>query len=114
MSIYIDSAILEEVEAAHSLGWVRGVTTNPVLLAKAGGEARDVLRELARLNMGLLFYQLVSPTPDGMFEEMQFAAKIVGASLVVKVPPTENGFRFVAQCREYPSCVTAVYSPARH
>lgn len=113
MAIYIDSAIVEEVEAARSLGWVRGVTTNPVLLAKAEGEAREVLSALARLNMGSLFYQLVSPTLVGMFEEMQLAANVVGPSLILKVPPTENGFRFVAQCREYPCCITAVFSPAQ-
>jgi transaldolase len=113
MAIYIDSAIIEEVKSAGSLGWVRGVTTNPVLLAKAGGEARDVLSALAHLNMGSLFYQLASPTVDGMFEEMRFAADVVGRSLILKVPPTENGFRFVAQCSEYPCCVTAIFSPAQ-
>lgn len=113
MAIYIDSAITEEVEAAQSLDWVRGVTTNPVLLAKAGGEAREVLSALVRLNIGSLFYQLTSATLDGMFEERRLAADLVGPSLVLKVPPTENGFRFVAQCREFPCCVTAVYSPAQ-
>lgn len=113
MAIYIDSAIIEDVAAARSLGWVRGVTTNPVLLAKAGGKARDVLSGLAHLNMASLFYQLVTPTLDGMFEEVQLAANTVGSSLVLKVPPTEDGFRFVAKCREYPCCVTAVFSPAQ-
>lgn len=113
MTIYIDSAIVEEVEAARSLGWVRGVTTNPVLLAKAGSEAGKILSALACLNMGSVFYQLVSPTLDGMFEEMRLAAVMVGPSLVLKVPPTENGFRFVAQCREVPCCVTAIFSPAQ-
>lgn len=113
MAIYIDSAIIEDVAAARSLGWVRGVTTNPVLLAKAGGKARDVLSGLAHLNMASLFYQLVTPTLDGMFEEVQLAANTVGSSLVLKVPSTEDGFRFVAKCREYPCCVTAVFSPAQ-
>lgn len=113
MAIYIDSAILKEVEAARSLGWVRGVTTNPVLLAKAGGEVQAVLADLACLEMGPLFYQLVSPTLEGMHKEMELAAKIVGPALVLKVPPTQTGFQFVSQCVEYPCCVTAVYSPAQ-
>jgi transaldolase len=83
MAIYIDSAIAAEVEAARSLGWVRGVTTNPVLLAKAGGEARDVLAALARLDMRPLFYQLVSPTLDGMYKEMELAGDVVGPALVL-------------------------------
>jgi transaldolase len=92
---------------------VRGVTTNPVLLAKAGGEVQAVLADLARLEMGPLFYQLVSPTLEGMHKEMGLAAKIVGPALVLKVPPTQTGFQFVSQCVEYPCCVTAVYSPAQ-
>ena len=64
MAIYIDSAIIGEVEAARSLGWVCGGTANPVLLAKAGSEAREVLS----------------------------AAEIVGPSLVLKATPMENGF----------------------
>ena len=113
MSIYVDSAIAKEVEAVRSLGWVRGATTNPVLLAKAGCEAHATLTRLARLNVGSLFYQLISPTVEGMFEEMNLAANIVGSPLVLKVPPTQSGFQFASQCREFPCCVAAVYSPAQ-
>jgi transaldolase len=113
MTIYIDSAIVQEVELVRSLGWVRGVTTNPVLLAKAGGKADQVLADLAQLNMRPLFYQLVSPTLEGMRKEMAYAAEIVGAGLVLKIPPTLTGFQFVRQCAEYPCCVTAIYSPAQ-
>ena len=113
MAIYVDSAILKEVEAARSLGWVHGVATNPLLLAKAGGETRNLLAALTRLEIGPLFYQLVSPTLDGMYEEMGIAAKVVGPALVLKVPPTQTGFQFVNRCEEYPCCVTAIYSPAQ-
>lgn len=113
MAIYIDSADLKEVEAAKSLGWVGGVTTNPILLAKTGREPQTVLAELAHLNAGPVFYQLVSPSVEGMHREMGIAAEILGSALVLKVPPTENGYRFVAQCTEFPCCVTAVYSPAQ-
>jgi transaldolase len=113
MAIFIDSALIREVEAARSLGWVRGVTTNPLLLARTGCDVRTVLSELARLEIGSVFYQLVSPTLDGMHQEMQQAAKIVGPALVLKVPPTQIGFQFVSKCVDYPCCITAVYSPAQ-
>ncbi len=113
MAIYIDSALIGEVEAARSLGWVKGVTTNPLLLAKAGGEPRKVLTSLARLELGPLFYQLVSATVDGMYKEMELAAEIVGPALVLKVPPTQSGFQFVSRCTDYPCCVTAVYSASQ-
>lgn len=113
MAIFIDSAIFKEVASAHSLVWVHGVTTNPVLLAKAGGDALTILTELACLDMGPLFYQLISTTLDGMCKEMELAAKVVGSALVLKVPPTQVGFQFVNQCLDVPCCVTAVYSPAQ-
>ncbi len=113
MAICIDSAIFKEVECAQSLGWVRGVTTNPLLLARAGGAALTVLTDLAHVDIGPLFYQLVSTSLDGMCKEMELAAKIVGPALVLKVPPTQDGFQFVNQCKDYPCCVTAVYSPAQ-
>ncbi|HSL43703.1 MAG TPA: transaldolase family protein [Anaerolineales bacterium] len=113
MAIYIDSAVFNEVEAARALAWVRGVTTNPLLLAKANRDPGTVLRELANLNFGSLFYQLVSPTLDGMRKEMELAAHVVGPSLVLKVPPTQSGFQFVSQCTEHPCCVTTVYTPAQ-
>ncbi len=113
MAIYIDSAIVKEIQSSRSMGWVRGVTTNPVLLARAGGKPGGVLAEIARLDMRPVFYQLVSPTLDGMRKELEYAAKIIGAGLVLKIPPTLTGFQFVRQCAEYPCCVTAVYSPAQ-
>lgn len=110
MAIFIDSAISSEVEAAKDLGWVRGVTTNPLLLAKAGGDPQAVLSVLARLEIGPLFYQLVSSTLEDMHKETEQAAEVVGMSLVLKVPPTQTGFQFVNQCVVYPCCVTAVFS----
>ncbi len=35
MAIYIDSEIEGEVQQAKEYGWVRGVTTNPILLRRA-------------------------------------------------------------------------------
>jgi transaldolase len=113
MAIFIDSANLAEVQAAQALGWVSGITTNPVLLAKTGGDPKATLAALARLEMGHLFYQLTAPTMEGMLEEMKLAAKLVGRRLVLKVPPTPLGFRFVSQVVQYPCCVTAVFSAAQ-
>lgn len=113
MPIYLDSAITKEVEAVRLLGWVQGVTTNPVLLARAGCDAQTILSMLAGLNFSSAFYQLISTTLEGMFEEMQLAANILGPALVLKVSPTQAGIQFASQCREFPCCVTAVYSPSQ-
>ena len=62
MSIYLDSALPEEARQAISLGFVRGITTNPTLLAKTKRSAPEVLRELCHICPGTVFYQLAAPT----------------------------------------------------
>jgi transaldolase len=114
MAIYIDSAIFTEVKAASMLGWVRGVTTNPILLAKAGGSPREVFSGLAQLKFEEIFYQLVSTTLEAMVQEAHLVSEIAGDSLVVKVPPTDVGFQFASlHWDQFPCCVTAIYSPAQ-
>jgi len=114
MTIYIDSAILKEVKSAQALGWVHGVTTNPLLLARAGGNPYEVFNSLAQLKYEQIFYQLVSTTLENMNREALSASEIAGQTLVLKIPPTEIGYKFVSRYgNQFSCCVTAVYSPAQ-
>jgi transaldolase len=114
MAIYLDSAILEEACRARELGWLHGVTTNPTLMAKAGVDPETILSRLSELGFHQVYYQLVSQTPDKMLAEAHKANGIVREGLVLKVAPTEVGFRFVSDHRsKFTCCVTAVFSPAQ-
>jgi transaldolase len=114
MAIYLDSAKFEEVRQAKNLGWVHGVTTNPSLMAKAGVEPEVVLKGLADLEFQQVYYQLVSQNIDDMLAEARKASEIVKSGLILKIAPTENGFRFVAKHgRELPCCVTAIFDPVQ-
>ncbi|MDP1780162.1 MAG: transaldolase family protein [Anaerolineales bacterium] len=114
MAIYLDSAKLDEARQAKDLGWVFGVTTNPSLMAKAGVEPEVVLKELAVLEFHQVYYQLVSQNVEDMLIEARKAAEIVKTGLILKIAPTENGFRFVAKhANEFPCCVTAIFNPAQ-
>jgi transaldolase len=62
MSIYLDSAFPEEAGLAFDLGFVRGITTNPALLAKVGRPIDEVLPALCHICTGTVFYQLTAPT----------------------------------------------------
>lgn len=114
MAIYLDSAKLNKAQQAKGLGWVYGVTTNPTLIAKAGVAPEVVLKELAALEFHQVYYQLVSSNLDDMMVEAQIAREIVQRGLILKIAPTENGFRFVAKYgKEFPCCVTAIFDPAQ-
>ena len=69
MAIYLDSAIPDEARQAMGLGFVSGITTNPILLAKVKRPASEVLRELCGICPGTVFYQLNAPTVSERLEE---------------------------------------------
>ena len=112
--IYLDSAIVTEVKIALTLGWVKGITTNPTLLAKSQLPPEETLQQLAELSPGELYYQLTASDFEGMLTEGRKAFEIIGEKTVLKVPATAVGFQVVARMsREIPCAVTAIYTPAQ-
>jgi len=111
MSIFIDTANIDDARSARDFGWVSGITTNPLLLANSGESVSIALQRLTELNTGALFYQITSTSLDNMLEEAYLAKEIIGEQLVVKIPPVEAGFRAASNLYEkIPCCITAVFS----
>jgi transaldolase len=112
--IYLDSALLEEAEAAVAMGWVKGITTNPTLLKKSPLTPEECLQKLSAICPGELYYQLCGTDFASLIREGHRAAEIVGEKLVLKIPATELGFRVTAHLSSAIACsVTAIYSPAQ-
>ena len=114
MSIFIDTADIEQAKTAKESGWIRGITTNPILLSNTVSSSSNILQQLAELNIGLLFYQLISTGKENMLKEAQLANEIAGDQLVLKLPSTQQGFQIIPYLpHEVTCCVTAVYSVAQ-
>ncbi|ACK68148.1 Transaldolase [Rippkaea orientalis PCC 8801] len=112
--IYLDSAIIAEAEIVRSWGWVKGITTNPTLLAKSELSAEDTLKQLRLLTSGELYYQLTATTFEDMVLEGRKAYKLIGEQTVLKIPATNVGFQVTAKLsQEIPCAVTAIYSGAQ-
>jgi transaldolase len=112
--IYLDSAIASEAEIAVKLGWIKGITTNPTLLAKSDLSPEETLKQLAAISPGELYYQLTATDCDRAIAEGRRAFEIIGEKTVLKVPATFVGFRVVARLSpEIPCAVTAIYSAAQ-
>ncbi|MGX2041708.1 transaldolase family protein [Methylocaldum sp. MU1018] len=62
MSLFLDSAFPADARQAMTLGFVAGITTNPVLMAKVDRKPEDVIAELADICPGPVFYQLTAPS----------------------------------------------------
>ena len=114
MSIFLDSAVIDEAQQALSFGWIAGVTTNPALLARSGASPVETLKIIAAMKPHLLFYQLVSTSVEAMQKEAEAARAIAGEALVLKIPPTREGLKGLCRLsQEYSCCLTAVFSVAQ-
>ncbi|OKH17761.1 transaldolase family protein [[Limnothrix rosea] IAM M-220] len=112
--IYLDSAIATEASQAMAWGWVKGITTNPTLLAKSDTEPAATLKTLANITDGELYYQLVGQTLDDMIREAHKAKDLVGEQLVLKIPATATGFAALPKLSSEITCsVTAIYHPTQ-
>ena len=92
MKLFIDTGNVKEVEELAALGILDGATTNPSLMAKAGGDPTQILREICRLVQGPVSGEVVSTTSDDMIREGRKIAAI-DPHMVVKVPFTKDGVK---------------------
>ena len=96
MKFFIDSANIEEIREAASLGILDGVTTNPSLVAKEGKNFRQLLDEILALVDGPISAEVVSVDKDGILREARELAAI-HSNIVVKVPLIKEGLKAVRQ-----------------
>ncbi len=92
MELYIDTANLDEIKAAHDLGVLDGVTTNPSLIAKEGVDYGDRLAEICKVVAGPVSAEVIATETDAMITEGKMRAGIA-ENIVVKLPSTVDGLR---------------------
>lgn len=114
MKFFIDTANLDEIRDAASLGIVDGVTTNPSLVAKEGRSFHDVIREIASIVNGPISAEVTALDAPGMLEQGRVLAKI-HENVVIKVPLTKEGLK---ACKAFRSegirvNVTLCFSPTQ-
>jgi transaldolase len=114
MKLFIDSGNLKEIESLVPIGIIDGITTNPSLLAKEGGDYRSLLKRICQIVKGPTSAEVVATDLDGMLREGRDLATI-DEHIVVKVPFTKAG---VQACRTLSSegirvNVTLVFSPSQ-
>jgi len=92
VKFFIDTANVNEIREAASLGVVDGVTTNPSLIAKEGRDFKQVMAEICSIVDGPISAEVVSLETDKMVSEGMALAKI-HKNIVVKLPMTKDGLR---------------------
>ena len=92
MKFFIDTANIEEIKSAVDLGIIDGVTTNPSLIAKAGGNMNTIIEEICSVIDGPISAEVIATDFEGMLKEGKALAKI-HRNIVVKLPLTPAGIK---------------------
>ena len=115
MKIFIDTAIIKEIEWAKERGLVDGVTTNPTLLSNTDRKLSDVIQDILKLvKEGPVSIEVVSQNADEMVEEAREIAKLA-KNVVIKLPMTDEGMMAIRQlsAKGIKTNATLVFTPAQ-
>jgi len=94
MEFFLDTANLDEIRDCASFGILDGVTTNPSLVSKEGGQKgfKELVKEICEIVDGPVSAEVLSTDVERMLTEARQLAKI-DDRIVVKMPLTENGIK---------------------
>lgn len=96
MKFFIDTANLEQIKEAQSLGVLDGVTTNPSLMAKEGITGKDnILKhyvDICTIVDGDVSAEVIATDYEGMIKEGEELAEL-HEQIVVKIPMTKDGVK---------------------
>ena len=94
LKIFIDTANLNEIRKAKTLGLVDGVTTNPTLLAKEGEKTEILIRKISEEVKGPVNVEVTGTACEEMVKEAREMATW-GEEIVIKIPINQEGLRTV-------------------
>lgn len=112
MKFFIDTANIDEIKEANSMGMVDGVTTNPSLIAKEGRDFEEIIKEICEIVDGPISAEVISIDAEGMVKEARQLSKIHD-NIVVKIPLLVDGLKATRILAEegIKTNVTLVFSP---
>jgi len=112
MKFFLDTANIDEIKDASSMGMVDGVTTNPSLIAKEGRDFEEVIKEICEIVDGPISAEVISTDTEGMLKEARHLAGL-HKNIVVKIPMTVDGIKATCQLTKegIKTNVTLVFSP---
>jgi len=92
MKIFLDTANLESIRKFNDMGLLDGITTNPSLMSKEGGNPKDGMAEITKIIKGDVSLEVLSTEYSGMLDEGRILRNY-GDNVVVKVPMTPDGLK---------------------
>jgi transaldolase len=111
MKIFLDTANIASIRHYSEMGMVDGITTNPTLLSKEGGDPEEIIREIIKIVQGPVSLEVISTEFNQIMEEAYILQRY-GSNVVIKVPMIPDGLKAVKKLKEegIETNVTLVFS----
>ncbi len=117
MRILLDTANIEDIRYFSTYYPIEGVTTNPTILSREGGDVIALLREIRQIigDDKELHIQVTEKDFDRIIEEAEALVEAFGPKTFVKIPVTDIGLRVTKYLtdRGFKVTVTAVLTAAQ-
>jgi len=111
--LYLDTADIDQIPRFNTCLPIRGITTNPTILARANTGLHELLPKVTGIlgEKARIHVQVVSESSEAMLNEALQLRKL-HYDIVVKVPATETGLAAIKQMKlqHIPVLATAIYS----
>ena len=99
MKFFIDTADVSEIKELAKSGLLDGVTTNPSLIKKSGGNINEVIKEICDIVPGPVSAEVTATEYDEMLREAE-VLKSIAKNVTIKVPLTWDGLKTCKALRE--------------
>lgn len=91
MEFILDTAEVAEVAEIAAWGVLAGVTTNPSLIKKSGGDFVETVQQIAAICDGPISAEVTATDVQGMLEQAHELKRILPKNVIIKVPCTPEG-----------------------
>ena len=94
MKLFLDTAIIEEIDSRLSSGVISGVTTNPTLIKKSGKDPDDIYADLINdIGVKALSIEVNGQFADQLIENGVWYGKMWAKEATIKLPCTPEGIK---------------------
>ena len=115
MILFVDTANFDEIKEAATWGFVKGVTTNPSLIAKENLTQKEIITKITKLIDGPISAEVTVEGYDNMVKQAQELFKIDPNHIVIKLPMTIDGLQTCKKLHtlKIPTNVTLCFSESQ-
>lgn len=112
MDIWLDTTDEKLVTLGSQLGILKGVTTNPSLIAQSENNLEKNIDTLLKCQRGPIAVQVTAVDHSGIIEQAE-TLRDYSERIIVKIPVTQEGIKAMASLShlQFPMMATAVFTP---